>query len=79
VQLVTVNVDNAAGDAVKFVNANQVPATHLHQQGGLDSPLAAGYGVLLLPQTFLVGKDGKVLNRNARVATLEDELKKLVQ
>jgi len=77
VELVAVNLDNAKGDAMNFVAQNSVPGTHLHQAGGLDSPLATQYGIFVLPNMLLVGKDGKVVSRSVQLATLEDELKKV--
>jgi thiol-disulfide isomerase/thioredoxin len=76
VELVGINLDNTIEDAQNFLRRNPAPGTHLYQSGGLDGKLAAEYGVLVLPQLFLVGKDGKVLNRNLQLANLEDELKK---
>ena len=76
VELVCVNLDSTAEEARKFLQTQPVPGTHLHQDGGLESKLAMEYGIQVLPQTFLVGKDGKVLNRNAQVSTLEEEVKK---
>ncbi len=77
--LVTVCLDNDAKTAQATVINNQIPGTHLFMPGGLDtSPLASGYGVLVVPHLFVVGRDGKVLNRNAQVSTIEDEVKKLL-
>lgn len=80
VELVCVNLDNAPGDAVNFLKSNQMTiGTHLYQQGGLDSDLAVQYGVMVLPNLFVVDVGGKVTNRNAQVVSLEDELKKLTK
>jgi thiol-disulfide isomerase/thioredoxin len=79
VELVCVNLDNAPGDAVNFLKTNQINATHLYQQGGLESSLATQYGVMVLPNLFVVDVGGKVTSRNAQVASLEDELKKLTK
>ena len=47
--------------------------------GGIDgSPLAASYGILVVPHMFVAGKDGKVMNRSAQAATVEDDVKKLL-
>jgi hypothetical protein len=75
-ELVTVNLDNTADEANAFLRRAPAPGTHLHQDGGLDCPLAVQYGIMGLPNLFLVGKDGKVLSRTVQVNTLEDELKK---
>lgn len=79
VELVCVNLDNAQGDAVKFLQANNVAGTHLFASGGLDSALATQYGITVLPNMFLVGADGKVVSRSVQASTLEDELKKVVK
>ena len=78
-ELVAVSLDNDAKTAAQTVAANALPGTVLHAPGGLDgSPLAAQYGVIVVPQIFVVNKDGKIVNRNAQTANLEDEVKKLL-
>jgi thiol-disulfide isomerase/thioredoxin len=76
--LVCVNLDNSPAEADAFVKKEKPPGVHLAAEGGLDSPLAAQYGVMVLPNLFLV-KDGKVLNRTVQVGTLEDEIKKALK
>jgi hypothetical protein len=78
-ELVCVNLDNTAEEATRFLQQAPAVGVHLHQAGGLDSPLATHYGVMVLPNLFLVGKDGKVLSRIVQMNTLEDELKKALQ
>jgi hypothetical protein len=76
--LVTVNLDDSAEQASAFLQRSPAPGYHLFQPGGLESPLATQYGVMVLPQLFLVDKDGKVVSRTIQqVNGLEDELKKL--
>jgi thiol-disulfide isomerase/thioredoxin len=78
--LVTVGLDHEAQLAKDAVAKAALPGTHLFAPGGLDnSPLAAAYGVLAPPQVMVAGKDGKVANRNAAVAGLEEEVKKLLE
>jgi thiol-disulfide isomerase/thioredoxin len=72
-----VNLDTKIEDAQAFLKKNPAPGAHLYQPGGLEGALAARYGVMVLPSMFLVGKDGKVVNRTLQVGNLEDELKKL--
>lgn len=80
VELVTVNLDTDPNAAAAALRSAQVPGTaHLFQAGGLDSPLAVQYGVTVLPNLFLVGKDGKVVSRTVQMNTLEDEVKKLTE
>jgi hypothetical protein len=77
--VVTVNLDEDAKTAAQAVQSAQLPGVHLHAAGGLDrSPLAASYGIMVVPHIMLAGKDGKVTNRNAQIATLEEELRRLL-
>ena len=80
-EVVTISLDDDPAKAVQALNAAQVPGTHLHAPGGLDrSPLAAAYGIQMVPHVFLVGKDGKVADRNAQTGpTLKDQVEKLVK
>ena len=45
----------------------------------LESPLAVQYGVMVLPNLFLVGRDGKVVSHTVQMSGLEDEIKKLME
>lgn len=76
VALLCVNLDNTPEEAKAFLAKNPLPGTHLHQAGGVDSKLATQYGIMGLPTTFVVGKDGKCLSKSAQVSTLEEEIKK---
>lgn len=80
-EIVTVNLDDEPAKAVTMLNAAQLPGTHLYAAGGLDkSPLAAAYGIQMIPHLFVVGKDGKVTNRNAQPGSmLKDEVEKLLK
>ncbi|HJZ55045.1 MAG TPA: TlpA disulfide reductase family protein, partial [Gemmataceae bacterium] len=78
-EVVTVCLDDDPQAGLKAIQAVQLPGTHLHQRGGVDaSPLAIGYGIHMPPHAFVVGKDGKVVNKNAPVLTLDGDLKPLM-
>lgn len=78
-ELVTVCLDDEPKAAAQAVSGLGLPGAHLHLPGGVDrSPLAAGYGIQVVPHVFLVGKDGKVISRSAQITTLEDDLKKMM-
>ena len=59
-------------------NKRSLPANTCLAPGGLEDPLATNYGIMVLPNIFLVGKDGKVVSRTVQMNTLEDEIKKLI-
>jgi hypothetical protein len=75
-ELVTVNLDASSKEAAEFVKKTSAPGTHLYQDGGMDSKYAVDYGVMMLPNLFLVGKDGKVVSRTLQVGGVEEEIKK---
>jgi thiol-disulfide isomerase/thioredoxin len=78
-ELVCVNLDNTLDEARRYLQSTPAPGTHLHQDGGLESKMATDYGIQVLPTIFVVGKDGKVVNRNGQIANLDDEVKKLLK
>ncbi|MCI0640617.1 MAG: TlpA family protein disulfide reductase [Gemmataceae bacterium] len=79
-ELVCVSLDDNAENATKFLQKVQAPGIQLYQApkdgAGLSSPYATHYGINGLPNLFLVGRDGRVLNRTLQVGDLETELKK---
>ena len=66
VELVCVNLDSAATEAQEFLRRSPTPGVHLHQPGGLESPLATQYGIVVLPNMFLVDREGKVVSRTVQ-------------
>lgn len=76
---VGVNLDGDAKEAMAHVRQEKLAWPQLYEQGGLDSPLATNLGVLTLPTMILVGKDGRVVNRNINAGELDTELKKLLR
>ncbi len=78
--IVTVGLDHDPKLASETAARVGLPGTHLYEKGGLDaSPLAAAYGIMAPPHVLVAGKDGKITNRNAHVASLEEEVKKLLE
>jgi len=75
---VGVNLDNNSKEAIDYVRKEKLSWPQLYEQGGMDSPLATNLGVLTLPTMILVGKDGRVINRNINAGELDAELKKLL-
>jgi thiol-disulfide isomerase/thioredoxin len=78
-ELVCVNLDASLDEASALLKRTGAPGTHLFTPGGLESKLATDYGVMMLPNLFLVGKDGKVVSRTVQVGGLEAEVQKLLK
>lgn len=76
---VGVNLDNDPKDATSFLRGKPYPWPQLYETGGLEGRLAAELGILTLPTMILVGKDGRVINRNVHAGELDAELKKLLR
>jgi thiol-disulfide isomerase/thioredoxin len=74
--LIGVNLDSDRATAVSYLQRSALHWPQLYEPGGLDSRLATDLGILTLPTMILVGKDGKVLNRNIHAAELDEELGK---
>ncbi len=79
VELLAINLDGKPEEGKAYLERHTPPGTHLYQSGGLEGKLATDYGIMVLPQTFLVGKDGKVANRNVQLGSLDEEVKKLMK
>ncbi|MCP4194947.1 MAG: redoxin domain-containing protein [Planctomycetaceae bacterium] len=74
--IVGVNLDDQAQSAVDYVRAERIKWPQLHEEGGLESPLAKQLGVFTLPLMMLIDKDGTVVNRSITVEELEAEVSK---
>ncbi|HEY2911021.1 MAG TPA: redoxin domain-containing protein, partial [Gemmataceae bacterium] len=79
-EIVCISLDDKAETAGQSIQKLGLPGIHLHAPGGIEaSPFAASYGILVVPQIFEIGKDGKIAKRNGEMLTLEDDVKKLTQ
>ena len=77
---VGVNLDNSPAEATTYLRANKaLPWPQVYEPGGLEGRLATEMGILTLPTMILIGKDGKVINRNVHAGELDAELKKLLR
>jgi hypothetical protein len=76
VALVCINLDSTPQVARNFLKENPAPGTHLYAAGGLEGKVATSYGIMVLPNMFLVGKSGKVVSRSVQVSNVEEEVKK---
>ncbi len=78
-QIVGVNVDVLRDQVQPFLERNGVRWPTIFEEGGLDSPPAASYGVIALPTMFLVDRTGKIVSRTAAIEELKVAVGKLVE
>ncbi len=78
-EIVGVNLDAQPDELVKFFRKEKPRWTHLYEEGGLDSRLAADMGVFTLPVMLLVDERGRVVNRQVHGAQLEKEIRALLK
>jgi thiol-disulfide isomerase/thioredoxin len=77
---VGVNLDNTPAEVTAYLRSEKsLPWPQVYEQGGLEGRLATEMGILTLPTMFLIGKDGKVANRNIHAGELDAELKKILR
>jgi thiol-disulfide isomerase/thioredoxin len=74
--LLGVSLDFKKENAMAVVRDLGINWPQLYEPGGLDSRLANEFGIVNVPTMILIGKDGKVINRQIYVAELGKVLAK---
>ncbi|HEY2841431.1 MAG TPA: thioredoxin-like domain-containing protein [Pirellulales bacterium] len=77
--LIGVSLDAKAEELSDYLKKNRLPWAQIYEPGALDSRLANELGILTLPTMILVGKDGRVVNRNVHITELEREVGNLLK
>jgi hypothetical protein len=72
--VVMVNLDDDPAKARSFLAGRLTAGAQLHEKGGLDGAVAERYGIGALPQVFVVGRDGKLIEHFRQTAPLEKSL-----
>ena len=75
-KIVGVNVDNDAQLAKQYARKNRAAWPHLHESGGLESPLAANMGIFAVPVMILLDQNGAVMNNAITLNELQSVLSK---
>ena len=70
---------SSARDFRSWLQRQDIGWPQVREVGGYDSPLAALFGVEVLPASFLVGRDGRVVARDLRGASLTARVRELVE
>jgi thiol-disulfide isomerase/thioredoxin len=81
-EVVGISLDTDRLKVLEFVNDREVPWPILFSEDsaatGWEHPMAVRYGIEAIPAAILVGKDGKVISKEARGEELGKHLKELL-
>lgn len=72
-EIVGISADHQLEDLTSYIKEKEVPWPNMYVDGG--HPAAEYYGVMAYPTMILIGRDGKVLSKNAR----GEELNRLLE
>lgn len=78
-EILGVNLDVNSQPVGPYIAKHKITWPQIHEPGGLESPPAQEYGVVLQPTMILVGRDGKVISRSTTVADLRESLPGLLK
>lgn len=78
-EIVGIALENDKKAAQNFIKTNNMSWPQIFEDGGQNSPLAVSYGIISYPTMFLVGRDGKVLSRNAMMTEVKSELAEILK
>lgn len=76
-EIVSISLDNNKRSWIKAIQADGLSWMHVSDLKGWKNAAAAQYGVKLIPQNFLLDKDGKIIARNLRGAALAKKLSEI--
>ena len=73
-----ISIDDKKADWRKAIAADRITWTQVNEKGGWDGPTALAWKIDMIPASWLLDKDGKVLAVNPTKAQLEGFLKQLL-
>ena len=77
-EIVSISLDKSENALRDFIKRHSIPWTQIFDGKGWESPLAATYGVDMIPTMYLLSVDGKIVGSNLRGMVLEEQLEKLL-
>lgn len=76
--VIGVSLDDNKANWRKAIQEDEMPWTQVSDLKGFKNEIAAYYGVLSIPTTFLVDPDGKIIAKNLRGEALHQKLAELL-
>lgn len=78
--IVGVSLDRSSPrDFRSWLQRHDIGWPQVREVGGYDSPLAAHFGVEVLPASWLIGRDGRLVDRDLRGERLTMRVRQLVE
>jgi len=77
--VIGVSLDGRLQDLKAYLTESPLPWQQIFEEGGLDSRPANEMGIFTVPTMILIDKEGKVVNRDIRVAEIDRQLKKMIR
>lgn len=77
-EILSVSLDNDKTAWLTGIAKEGMPWLHVSDLEGFSSASARTYLITAIPATFLIGPDGKIIDRDFRANELSDRLKKLI-
>ena len=75
--IISISLDKNKNSWIKAIQADGLSWMHVSDLKGWKNAAAAKYGVKLIPQNFLLDKDGKIIARNLRGPALDKKLSEI--
>lgn len=77
--IIGVSLDQNKSAWLKAINKDSLTWTHVSDLKGWQNSIAVQYGIKVVPTSFLVNSEGRIVARNLRGEALHKELEKLLQ
>jgi len=70
-EVLGISFDSDLGKLKDYVAKNKIPWPQILDEKGTDAALGGRYGVVAIPSTFLIDREGKLIAKNVRGEALE--------
>ena len=74
-KIIGVSLDRNPEKLVNYLTKNEINWVQIYTGDGWKTPIAVHYSVARIPAPWLIGKDGKLLSKDARGESLEPLVK----
>lgn len=79
VQIIGVSLDTDRERLENFLKKEDMEWLQIQQVDKYDDQISKLYNVYVIPRSFIIGRDGKIVGKNMRGEELEQEITKLIQ